>query len=431
MHYSDEILVKRTLSGDKQAFDSLVVRYNKEIYKLILSWTKDPEDAQELTQEAFVTAYKELYSLHQPKKFYPWLRQMSIHLCQNWKRKNNIVYLPLDENMLSEEPSPEEALILKETLTKTMEAIDKLPTLDRDLIKKRYLEDTSYKELQRKYNISSKALSLRLHRARQKIKEWMEGLFVNLHWLRLIKLGVVESMKISLAKKLIIIGISIILVGGGTTSIVWYHSRSMKASSEATVDRTTKQSLPNSTERASGVSTSKDKSVSQYVNNVKGGKITNEEARQAIEWLDSLKSKTEQISINKGMDKEMSPEMKKKAELYAELAKILPEFKRARNKGHELLQSAQYLPTDERIKAVEEATKLLEGSGDLLLEIINLCGPILRPPAVERDERGVPQKINVIDICAQLAEYFGKKLPFDGNPDYLSAENYSGSTGWE
>ncbi|MGQ9608272.1 MAG: RNA polymerase sigma factor [bacterium] len=240
MHYSDEILVKRTLSGDKQAFDSLVVRYNKEIYKLILSWTKDPEDAQELTQEAFVTAYKELYSLHQPKKFYPWLRQMSIHLCQNWKRKNNIVYLPLDENMLSEEPSPEEALILKETLTKTMEAIDKLPKLDAELIKE-YLEGTSYQELQKKYNISTNALAVRLarirHRVRSQIKEFSVIFSVLSYekfkrvFIKGIAFGVIEGMKMSLAKSVIIWGTIGVLVIGGSSFLLLDHWKPIKISS--------------------------------------------------------------------------------------------------------------------------------------------------------------------------------------------------------
>ena len=435
MRIDDASLVKQTLEGNRQAFDSLVIKYNASIYKLILSYVKNPEDAQELTQEAFIDAYTRLVSLHESEKFYNWLRQIAINRCRNWKRNSYIAYLPLDEDIKSIEPSPEEAIILKETLTKIIDAINRLPEPDKSLIAERYFEDISYEELQKKYGISSKALGMRLHRAKQRVKGWVRGLFASFPWLRLIKIGVIESMKISLTKKLAIVGLSTLLVLGSITGTVWYRYKSTQRESATMSDQAMKGQSSVSVDKAGGADVSKRKSETQSakgLSETSEDELTEKETRkainEAIKWLDSLNSKEKSLTAS---SKDLSPEMKEKAELFAKLSQILPAFKESYRTWGDKLSQAQYLSFEERMKALDESEKALERSNELLDKIISLCDPILKPPAIEKDERGVVQIINISDICIQLAEYFDKKLPFDGNPDYLAAENYNGTTGWE
>jgi DNA-directed RNA polymerase specialized sigma24 family protein len=71
---------------------------------MILSWVKNTEDAKDLTQDVFISAYLDLPSLKDHKRFYSWIRQIARHKCQNWKRKQ-IDFIPLDNNLISREPS--------------------------------------------------------------------------------------------------------------------------------------------------------------------------------------------------------------------------------------------------------------------------------------------------------------------------------------
>ena len=69
-------------------------------------------------------------------------------------------------------------------------------------------------------------------------------------------------------------------------------------------------------------------------------------------------------------------------------------------------------------------------SGEKLLNrVFDLCEPFIGPPAITRDKRGVIRGVNLAPLFTQVAEYMGKELPFDGNPDYFSAEYYQDGTG--
>ena len=95
-----DILVEQTLAGDKQAFNSLMTDYYADIYSMILSWVKNPEDAKDLAQDVFISAYLDLPSLRDHEQFYSWLRQIARHKCQNWKRKQ-IDFAPLHNALIS------------------------------------------------------------------------------------------------------------------------------------------------------------------------------------------------------------------------------------------------------------------------------------------------------------------------------------------
>ena len=127
----DDILVEQTLAGDHQAFNSLITEYYADIYGMILSWVKEPEDAKDLTQDVFISAYLDLPSLRDHERFYSWLRQIARHKCQNWRRRKQINFIPLHDDLISKEPSTDEVLILRETLAEVMEAIDNLPESSR------------------------------------------------------------------------------------------------------------------------------------------------------------------------------------------------------------------------------------------------------------------------------------------------------------
>jgi len=220
----DDILVEQTLAGDKQAFNSLITDYYADIYGMILSWVKNPEDAKDLAQDVFISAYFDLPSLKDHKLFYSWIRQIARHKCQNLKREQ-IDLAPLHDDLISKEPSTDEVLILRETLAKVMEAIDNLPESEKRLLKEHYLDDVSYDELEAKHGVSTKALVVRLVRIRRKIRDQLEKTlsafvaFFHDHTESILT-GGMETMKLSVKTKLIAGGIAVMLLLGGAGILV-------------------------------------------------------------------------------------------------------------------------------------------------------------------------------------------------------------------
>ena len=86
----DEMLVKRTLKGDKDAFNQLVAKYQTRVYGLAVNILRNFSDAEDLAQEAFIRAYLSLHQLRDPAKFGAWLYRITQNLCRRWlQRKGN------------------------------------------------------------------------------------------------------------------------------------------------------------------------------------------------------------------------------------------------------------------------------------------------------------------------------------------------------
>jgi RNA polymerase sigma-70 factor, ECF subfamily len=235
----DDILVEQTLAGDHQAFNSLITDHYADIYGMILSWVKNPEDAKDLTQDVFISAYLDLPSLRDHERLCSWLRQIARHKCQNWRRRQ-VNFVPLDNDLISKESSTDEVLILRETLAKVMEAIDKLQESEKILLKEHYLDGVSYDELKARHGVSAGTLATRLFRVRLKIRNQLEKTlsafvaFLHSHT-ESILIGGVEIMKLSIKTKLIAGGIAVMLASGGTGVIIWDHQQSEKIVSEPIV----------------------------------------------------------------------------------------------------------------------------------------------------------------------------------------------------
>lgn len=230
----DTFWVKQTLNDDGQAFHHLIIKYYPSIHALIMSYVKNHEDAEDLMQEVFLKAYLELASLRHPEQFHIWLRQIAKRQCQNWLRKRQGTFLQLDEKMIYETPSTDEVLILRETLTKVIKAIDELPESESQLLKERYLDNASYDELEIRHGLSRNALAVRLLRAREKVRTRVEKLLAGVgifSWqdaLRKMLMGGVEAVKIGAKVKIIAIGVGAVLILSGTGIILWNHQQSQQ-----------------------------------------------------------------------------------------------------------------------------------------------------------------------------------------------------------
>ncbi len=191
MENSDEVLVDRIKSGDYQAFESLVNRYENKVYRLAIRMLRNPEDAEDALQETFLQVYRGLKSFEGRSTFSTWLFRLATNVCLMKIRHRGTEparmlpledYLPRHEN--GEHPQiidwtirPEEALLSKESREKMMEALDKLSPDYRAVFILRDMEGFSNAETGEALGISVAAVKSRLHRARLTLRGLLSQYF--------------------------------------------------------------------------------------------------------------------------------------------------------------------------------------------------------------------------------------------------------------
>src|SRR5690554_1343384 len=85
----DAALVARVQRGDKRAFDLLVLKYQRKIMRLLSRMIRDPAEIEDVTQEAFIKAYRALPQFRGESAFYTWLYHIAINTARNWQSANN------------------------------------------------------------------------------------------------------------------------------------------------------------------------------------------------------------------------------------------------------------------------------------------------------------------------------------------------------
>ena len=236
---SNEIdLIQQTLAGNTSAFDRLVKMYRTTIYMLVLSYIKNPADAEDLTQRVFIQGYERLATLRDLNCFLPWLQRIARNACKNWLRRQ--VDLTTDFDALNDidfaetAPTPEEIALKREIETVVREAIGALKETDRKLVEGRYIEGASYDELQAESGLSYAAIANRLKRAKQEIRRRVEKLLGGMVILpgRTFILGGIETVKLSVKTKLAAVGVAAVLgIGGG--GVVYHHTSESNPVSES------------------------------------------------------------------------------------------------------------------------------------------------------------------------------------------------------
>ncbi len=173
---NDETLVKLTLSGDNDAYGQLVRKYQSAVYGLCYHLAGNFADAQDLTQEAFVLAYQDLYQLREPSKFASWLNQVTRNVCRMWLRKKNDNLLSIEDasevDFIDQKtPSPLEEMEKEEMRQFVRQAINTLSERNRLAVTLFYMDGLSYKDIGDFLGISVSTVKSRLHEARKQLKE--------------------------------------------------------------------------------------------------------------------------------------------------------------------------------------------------------------------------------------------------------------------
>ena len=186
---TDVELVARVQRGDKRAFDLLVARYQHRIVKLVSRYVRDPGDALDVTQEAFIKAYRALPNFRGDSAFFTWLYRIAINTA-----KNHLVALgrrpleadiegpdgePMDlDEMQADYETPEKILLVEEIKDTILATIESLPDDLRTAIMLREVEGLSYEEIAEAMDCPIGTVRSRIFRAREaidtKLKPLME-----------------------------------------------------------------------------------------------------------------------------------------------------------------------------------------------------------------------------------------------------------------
>lgn len=176
----DEDLVLRVQRGDKSAFDLLVIKYQHKIVQLVNRYIKDPSEAQDVAQEAFIKAYRALGNFRGDSAFYTWLYRIAINTAKNYlvsrsRRSSDYQVDIQDAEAIENAPqlqgmeTPERLLLNQEIIDTIKTAIDKLPEEMRTAIMLREFEGMSYEEIAQAMDCPVGTVRSRIFRAREAI----------------------------------------------------------------------------------------------------------------------------------------------------------------------------------------------------------------------------------------------------------------------
>ena len=184
----DQMLVDRFKNGDESAFEEMVSRYRDRIYARVLSMLKNREDAEEVTQDAFVRAHKGLHNFRGDASFSTWLFQIATNLAHNkywywWRRKRDksmSIDAPLTDDsdssnlqeiLPSEEANPGEAAVTQELVDRVAVCMHTLSDKHREILRLRLEKHLSYEEIADELGINVGTVKSRIARARESLKE--------------------------------------------------------------------------------------------------------------------------------------------------------------------------------------------------------------------------------------------------------------------
>ena len=183
----DQRLVERVQQGDKLAFDLLVLKYQHKIVKLIMRYVRDPSEALDVSQEAFLKAYRALPKFRGDSAFYTWLYRIAINTAKNYivaMNRRPVEYdLDLQESdgyelnvKLRNEDSPEKIAQRDELQEAVQSAIDSLPDELRVAILLREIDGLSYEEIAHAMECPVGTVRSRIFRAREAIDKTIQPL---------------------------------------------------------------------------------------------------------------------------------------------------------------------------------------------------------------------------------------------------------------
>ena len=184
----DRQLVTRAQQGDRQAFNLLVEKYQRKLARLLSRFIRDPAEVEDVTQEAFIKAYRALPAFRGDSAFYTWLYRIGINTAKNYlmamgRRAPTSTEVEAEEaegfeegEQLRDINTPESLLLSSEIAQTVNSTIEKLPEELRRAIQMREIEGMSYEDIARIMDCPIGTERSRIFRAREAIAERLRPL---------------------------------------------------------------------------------------------------------------------------------------------------------------------------------------------------------------------------------------------------------------
>lgn len=180
MNHDTEI-VRRAAGGDMAAFEQLVLAYQKPVYNLTLRLVGNPDDAFDMTQEAFIRAWRKLDAVRADEAFASWLYRLTYNVCLDFLRsskRHKTVSLTVNDaendtqlDIPDPAPDPEASLILAADRTAVAQAMNRLDMEHRQILTLRIINDLSYQQIAEILGVAEGTVKSRLSRARQSLRK--------------------------------------------------------------------------------------------------------------------------------------------------------------------------------------------------------------------------------------------------------------------
>jgi RNA polymerase sigma-70 factor (ECF subfamily) len=179
----DRELVERVQRGDKRAFDLLVSKYQRKLFRLLSRLIRDQAEIEDVAQEAFIKAYRALPNFRGDSAFYTWLYRIAINTAKNYlvaqgRRAPTQTETEIEDaenfddgDSLRTEDTPDRMLLSKQVAEAVNRAIERLPAELRTAIVLRELEGLSYEEIAASMNCPIGTVRSRIFRAREAVAE--------------------------------------------------------------------------------------------------------------------------------------------------------------------------------------------------------------------------------------------------------------------
>ncbi len=178
---ADLLLVERVQSGDREAFGLLVSKYQRKLLRLVMRLVRDSAEAEDVTQEAFIKAYRALPTFRGDSAFYTWLYRIGVNTAKNWlvthgRRMPLMSEIVDDETdgiedsiLLRDDETPDRVLMSRQIGETVNAAMDALPEDLRTAISLREIDGLSYEEIAQVMDCPIGTVRSRIFRARDAI----------------------------------------------------------------------------------------------------------------------------------------------------------------------------------------------------------------------------------------------------------------------
>jgi RNA polymerase sigma-70 factor (ECF subfamily) len=173
-------LLDRCVAGDREAFNELVLKHQKQLYSMLYRMVSDADDAADILQKTFVKAFTGIQGFERRSSFRTWLYQIAINLAKNlYRDRSRAAKVPLDDVIIRRDPKTLETLIRKETRDRLYRALKELPDKQRMTVMLRIQEQKTFEEIAGIMECSLGTSKANYHHGVQKLKALLNDAVTN------------------------------------------------------------------------------------------------------------------------------------------------------------------------------------------------------------------------------------------------------------